>query len=174
MSAACRSFALIVSVLALSVSTARSETIVDDAGRYTVDIAQPATRSTTESAAATGKITNYVLLHDNVTTAEIVQYSDFAAGTLAGKDLAKLYDGAAQGGAANIHGVIRSLVVYQLGDVAGREMLVDFTANESKGVCRCRFYIVGDRLYALIYVGPAGSENDVDVLHFLNSFRLLR
>ncbi len=169
-----RSFVLIVSVLTLSFSTARSETIVDDAGRYTVDIAQPVTRSTTESAAATGKITNYVLLHDNVTTAEIVQYSDFAAGALMGKDLAKVYDGAAKGGAANVHGIIRSLVVDRLGAVEGREMLVDFTSNQTKYVCRSRFYIVGDRLYVLLYVGPAGSENDVGVLHFLNSFRLLR
>lgn len=147
---------------------------MDDAGRFTVDIAQPVTRSTTESNSASGKIKTFILAHGTGAKAEIVQYTDFGAGSLAGKDLTKLYDAAAKGGAANVRGVIRSLVVHRLGEVDGREMLVDFTADATKYVCRCRFYIAGDRLYALIYVGPFGSENDVDLMHFLNSFRLLR
>jgi hypothetical protein len=174
MSAQRRLIGLFVSLLVLAFSPARAETLVDDAGRFVVDIPQPVTRSSTESGSAAAKLTNFVLTHDSGPTAELVQYTDFLPGRLAQIDHAKMYESAANGGAANVNGVIRSLVVHRLGTVEGREMIVDFKASEAKCVSRCRFYLANDRLYALIYVGPAGSEDSTEAVHFLDSFRLLR
>ncbi|MSU46008.1 MAG: hypothetical protein EXS42_02485 [Lacunisphaera sp.] len=105
-------------------------------------------------------------------TAYILAYNDYPSGSIAKLDREKTYSDIINGLVDSLKGMVRSNVEHKLGEVAGREyVLINKT---DKFVSRTRCYFVGDRLYQIMYMGPIGTENDKEALHFLDSFRLLR
>jgi hypothetical protein len=60
---------------------------------------------------------------------------------------------------------------HQLGDLKGWEYTLVAKDNSMAG--HVRSYFVGDRLYQVMYLGPVGTEDGEECLHFLDSFRLL-
>jgi hypothetical protein len=55
--------------------------------------------------------------------------------------------------------------------VRGREFLARMPSGNT---LRQRLFLVGNRFYQTIYVGPPGSEAEPDVEAFLASFRVVR
>jgi hypothetical protein len=158
-------------VLLFFAVSARAETTVDDAGRFAADIPGPIQRSSQSVPTTLGAITMHMVFHDGGATAFLVMFNDYPAGSMARSDLGKVYDGGINGAVQNVKGTARGICHYQLGGVDGREFFVDMPA---KAAAHIRFFIVGDRFYQVMYVGPAGQENSPGALAFLNSFRLLR
>jgi hypothetical protein len=58
------------------------------------------------------------------------------------------------------------------GDVSGWEYTL--VAKDGSMAGHVRSFFVGDRLFQIMYLGPVGSENGKECMHFLDSFRLLR
>ncbi len=61
--------------------------------------------------------------------------------------------------------------VIELGGVDGREI---YTQLPEKDVLRQRMFLVGNRLYQVIYQGPFGTESRADVEEFMTSFQLMK
>lgn len=47
-----------------------------------------------------------------------------------------------------------------------------FAAPSGTKTVRVRYFLVGSRLYQLMYDGPRGTEKQAAASHFLNSFEL--
>jgi hypothetical protein len=150
----------------------RAESLVDDPGRFTVNLAAPYERSTKDVETAAGKTKMFLLVHATETQGYFVTYNDYAPGSMAGTDRAATYERVIKGVAEGMKGSVRSGSDHQLGDVGGREYIIDIAKMNLAARERC--YLVGDRLYQVMYLGPVGSEGKDEVLQFLNSFRLLR
>ncbi len=157
----------------LWLSPLRAEPLVDEPGRFTVDMPQPVERSTSEINSGLGKGIMHLFSNDGPnSTAYILGYNDYPAGSIAKLDREKVYGDVIKGVVDSLKGVVRSNVEHKLGEVAGWEYILVNEAN--KFVARTRCYLAGDRLYQIMYMGPIGTENSKEALQFLESFRLLR
>jgi hypothetical protein len=114
-------------------------------------------------------LTSYVCGGDN--DAYFAAISDYPAGTVTPEKLDLIYAGAVNGQAENTKGTIRTVAPYTLGNTTGREAFIDIA--EPKGAIRLRLFLVGDRLYQVMCIEPAGDETGQKCLDFLNSFTLL-
>ena len=59
-------------------------------------------------------------------------------------------------------------------DVSGVDGREIYTELPEKEVLRQRMFLVGNRLYQVIYQGPFGTESRADVEEFMASFQLLK
>jgi hypothetical protein len=158
--------ALLASVAAL---TASADPTVNKDGHFSTDFPGAVTISSQPAGNSVLNIVNYD--QDN-TTSFFVMYGDQPAGTwarLGGIDRA--YQLAINGAMKSQNGTLLSSGDCQTGNTAGKEYLVDIP--DKKLVCRVRYYIVGNRLFQVMYVGQPGTQNDKRVTDFLDSFRLL-
>jgi hypothetical protein len=153
--------------LALSASL-RAEVVVDDAGRYAVDMDAPQTRPQPE-----GKTVIHMLLHEESdTTVYIVSYNDLPTGSAAKLDVVAMFKDAMNASLNGINAEVVSSGAHQLGDLAGWQFIS--RTKDGKLSTHVRYYLVGERFYQLIFIGPKGSDTGEKCLHFLDSFRLLR
>jgi hypothetical protein len=152
---------------------------VDDAGRFVATFLGAVQRGSQPVDTAVGKIAMNMVYYDGGAVAHMVIYCDYPAGSVAssgGPD--KVCANASDGAVKNVNGTIRTSSPYQLGDSNGLEVIADIPPKDPKdpasaSVARLRFFVVGDRLYQVMYIGPAGTETTMKALTFLDSFRLL-
>jgi hypothetical protein len=164
---------LVFSLGFVLLSPLRAEPLVDDPGRFAVDMPQPVKRDTSEINSGLGKGIMHLFSNDGPnSTAYILSYNDYPAGSIAKLDQEKTYGDIIKGVVDSLKGVVRSNVAHKLGDAAGHEYIL--VNEKDKFVSRTRCYFVGDRLYQIMYLGPIGTENSKEALRFLDSFRLLR
>jgi flagellar hook-basal body complex protein FliE len=153
---------------------------VDDAGRFVAIFLGAVQRGAQPVDTAVGKITMNMVYHDGGAIAHMVIYCDYPAGSVAssgGPD--KVCANASDGAVKNVNGTVRTSSPCQLGDINGLEVVADIPSKDPKvpadaSVARLRFFVVGDRLYQVMYIGPAGTETTMKALTFLDSFRLTR
>jgi hypothetical protein len=146
----------------------RAELVMNDEGRYAIDMGAPQQRSQTE-----GTPVIYMMLHEEGDTAAyIASYNDLPPGSGAKMELIELYKDAMQANLRSTNSDVVSSGECQLGDVKGWE----FTSltKDGKLASHGRYYLVGDRFYQVVYMGRKDSENSEECRHFLDSFRLLR
>jgi hypothetical protein len=157
---------------------ATPETLVDDAGRFVVSLPKPVQRGSQPVDTAVGKIAMNMVYYDGGATAYMIIYCDYPAGSVTqsgGPE--KVCANASNGAVQNVGGKIQSSSACQLGDVKGLEVVADIPPKDpndsaSASVARLRFFVVGDRLYQVMYIGPAGTETGSKAVAFLDSFRL--
>lgn len=162
---------LLISLLLLALTPARGEVIKENAGWYSVDIPLPFERDDQFTDSELGKLRLFTLSHDGGTVAYNVSYSDYPDGAFAGRDLSALINVLVRAQTQSMRATVRSTVPSQLGDIVGQETILDVPSQHA--VFRLRNYIVGDRLFQVTYMGPAGSEAGPEALKFLNSFKLI-
>ena len=158
---------------------AKSETTVDDAGRFVANFQGAVQRGSQPVDTAVGKIAMNMVYYDGGPVACMVIYCDYPAGSVAssgGPD--KVCANASDGAVKSVNGTVRTSSAYQLGDVKGLEIVADIPAKDPKvpataSVARLRFFTVGDRLYQVMYIGPTGTETSPTAVAFLDSFRLI-
>ncbi|HEV8073606.1 MAG TPA: hypothetical protein VGP21_05680 [Opitutaceae bacterium] len=152
---------------------------VDDAGRFVATFEGAVQRGSQPVDTAVGKITMNMAYYDGGAVAHMIIYCDYPAGSVAqsgGPE--KVCANASDGAVKNVNGTIRTSSSYQLGDVKGLEVVADIPSKDPKvpadaSVARLRFFVVGDRLYQVMYIGPTGQETSPEAVAFLDSFRLL-
>jgi len=103
-------------------------------------------------------------------TGYFVAIADFPAGSITQQNPDAVYNGTMQGAASNAKGTVRSAVPYTLGNVTGRDVLIDVPSDNM--AIHARYFLVGDRQFQVMYLGATGDENSKDALDFLNSFTL--
>jgi hypothetical protein len=99
-----------------------------------------------------------------------VAVADYPARSITRKSVAAAYAGAIDGAANSVNGKIRRVAPYTLGNITGRDFLIDMKAK--KQTAHFRVFYVRNRQFQLAFIGPTGRENGKNGLNFLNSFRL--
>jgi hypothetical protein len=153
---------------------------VDDAGRFVATFEGTVQRGSQPVDTAVGKIAMNMVYYDGGAVAHMVIYCDYPAGSVAqsgGPD--KVCANASDGAVKSVNGTVRTSSPYQLGDTNGLEVVADIPSKDPKvpanaSVARLRFFVVGERLYQEMYIGPAGTETSPEAVAFLDSFRLTR
>ena len=98
----------------------------------------------------------------------VISVSRYPKGFIAKRN--HVYRDAVDGAASNVKGKVRSNTAYKLGDVTGRDALIDVTAD--RATAHIRVFFAGDRQYQVMFLGPKGHESGKAALGFLNSFKL--
>jgi hypothetical protein len=159
---------------------AKPETLVDDAGRFVVSLPKPVQRGSQQVSTKVGNIAMNMVYYDGGAVAYMIIYCDYPAGSVAqsgGPE--KVCANASDGAVKSVNGTVRTCSPCQLGDAKGLEVVADIPAKDPKdsasaSVARLRFFVVGDRLYQVMYIGPTGTETGSKAVAFLDSFRLTR
>lgn len=149
----------------------KPETVVDDAGRFVATFPGAVQRSSQLVDTSYGKLTQSLVYYDGGDIAFMIGFNDYPAGSVSqsgGPE--KVCENASDGVVKSLKGTLRTASSCKTGDITGREITFDAPTND---VDRARFFVVGDRLYQILYIGPSG-ETDPAVTAFLDSFRLTR
>jgi hypothetical protein len=159
---------------------AKPEAVVDDAGRFVATFPGTVQRGSQQVDTAVGKIAMNMVYYDGGAVANMVIYCDYPAGSVStsgGPD--KVCANASEGAVKSVNGTVRTSSPCQLGGVKGLEIVADIPSTDPKvpanaSVARLRFFVVSDRLYQVMYIGPASTETSPAAAAFLDSFRLTR
>ena len=101
-----------------------------------------------------------------------IAVADYPARSITKKSLDAAYTGAINGAANSVKGKIRSVAPYVLGNITGRDALIDAKAGNQ--TVHLRVFYVGHRQFQAMFIGPTGRENSKACLAFLNSFVLTK
>ncbi|HXA80129.1 MAG TPA: hypothetical protein VNV14_02575 [Opitutaceae bacterium] len=152
---------------------------VDAAGRFVATFEGAVQRGSQQVSTKVGNIAMNMVYYDGGAIAHMVIYCDYPAGSVASSGgPEKVCANASDGAVKSVNGTIRTSSPYQLGDSNGLEVVADIPPKDPKdsstaSVARLRFFVVGDRLYQVMYIGPTGQETSPEAVAFLDSFRLL-
>jgi hypothetical protein len=152
----------------LSVGAAHAYILNSDEGRFSIELPAQADFKTFNEQSELGPHTRYQWLVDQGEKAWLVTYNDYPQ-PRAGGDTEKAYDIGMNGSIQATKGTLKSQRSVENSGVRGREFYIELPGGQ---IIRQRLFIVGKRLYQNIYVGPAGTENGLEVENFLPSFRI--
>lgn len=122
-----------------------------------------------QSGDVTVRMTMYAF--ENGVFSYYVTYSDYPPQVFARTSQGQALTNVIHSTVANVKGKVTHEETITIGNVSGREVVIDVPAQNA--LMRERLLLVGNRLYQIVYGGPQGSENSKAALDFLNSFRLL-
>lgn len=162
-------FLALVLVAALA-GCSRDETVVSQEGGFRATF--PAKTQTTSMPVKSGEVSvtmNMVAAEKNGASF-VVSYVDYPAGTLGQKSLDQAFQDIIDGTVGNVQGALRSAEPISLGGAAGRAVVIDVPAQNV--AMHERIFLVGDRLYQVMYGGPKGTESAKEATAFLDSFKL--
>lgn len=149
---------------------ARAETMDNAQWGFTATFPCQSQLNSQPVSSSVGNVTVVLYMCTEGEGAYFVGITDFPQGAVSQQKPDDVYNGVANGAAENSNGTLRSLDPYALGNVAGREAVIDVAS--SKLSMHARYFIVGDRLYQAFFLGPTGQENSKAALDFLNAFSL--
>jgi hypothetical protein len=81
----------------------------------------------------------------------------------------RVYDASRDGAAENMKGKVVGEGDVKLGAHAGREIRIEV---DGRSLFRARVFLVGTRLYQVVYFGPKGAATSKEVDRYLDSFKL--
>jgi hypothetical protein len=165
--------ALVASLIAMvAVACSRDETVVSQDGRFSATFPSKPQTSAIPVQGDGFTLTMNMVAAEKASATYVVSYVDYPSGTLAQKSPDQAFQDIVDGTVGNVGGTLRSVTPVALGDATGRAVMIDVPA-ENVAVHE-RIYLVGDRLYQVMYGGPKGSEIEKGAMAFLDSFKLLR
>jgi hypothetical protein len=161
----------VIFALVLMASVVTAETVSSKKWGFSATFPGQSKMSVSPIQTQVGKVTlvTYSSGNDNDTQAFIIALSDYPKGSTVSYNLG------IEGAVNSVNGTLRSRVPYKLGNIIGFDFVIDGPSAESKQntlVFHERIFIVGKRLYQVLYDGPMGTEQSADALSFLNSFKL--
>jgi hypothetical protein len=162
---------VVIFALVLMASVVTAETVTSKKWGFNATFPGQSKMSVSPVQTQVGKVTlvTYSSGNDNDTQAFIIALSDYPKGSTLS------YDRGIEGAVSSVNGTLRSRVPYKLGNINGFDFLIDgpsAASTQNTLVFHERIFIVGKRLYQVLYDGPMGSEQSADALSFLNSFKL--
>jgi hypothetical protein len=140
-------------------------------GKFTVTLpGQPASK-TSKVVTSAGEVEAYLFLVDRKTHAYLVSYNDYKAGTV-DPDPEKVLSQVVEATAKNLKGQVNRDEKITLGakKYPGRDVLIALPGK--KGLYRGRVYLVGNRLYQVVVIGPEELVKNSAVDAYFGSFKL--
>ncbi len=149
----------------------------DEEGNYRV-LAVGSTKSSQQKLASqAGELTVFAMESvDGNKTSRSVTYTDYPLALVQSRRPEAMLDGLERAMTPDGRWSIESQRSISIDGHPGRELQFSATAanNPEKGAGRARIYLVGNRLYQVIIVGPAAKVTAAELDDFVNSFELLR
>jgi hypothetical protein len=175
----CRRLVLFAGVILLPGSGGGSklEFHVNDPGYFRVLMAgKPGTSQQTVPSAAGQLSINSMESVDSAQIRRVAVYKDFPRPIVQSSDLNALLDGGIRGMNGNEQWAVQSQGPITLDGHPGREVrfAVDSAAATEKGTGRARIFLIGNRLYQAIMVGPMSKVSEEELDHFVKSFELVQ
>jgi len=152
-------------------------TYTDEAGNYRILTVGPTKNSKQNVPSPAGELNLFAMENtDAKKTTRTVIYADYPAQLMQSKGPEAMLDGGVRGMIAGGHWNIESQKPILLDGHPGREIQfsVPGPKGTENGAGRARLYLVGNRLYQVIVVGPASKVTAAELSDFVNSFELLR
>ena len=137
-------------------------------GSFTVGMPGQPTATTQTANTALGPIEIHIFVYQTSTIAYTVDYNDYPAAALDGKDPSVILSGGVQGAVQNAKATLQSSTPVTLGSTPG----VEWVAAVTGGTLHGRMYLSGSRLYQLLVAGAGSELPDLDA--FFSSFAILR
>jgi hypothetical protein len=138
-------------------------------GKFTVAMPEKPSEKTSKIPTDLGQLELHIFIVDQKERAYLVTYSDYPAGTV--KDNAdKILTGVVEGNAKSLKSKVASEEKITIGKKKhpGREIKIEMP--DKKGLYRARIYLVGDRLYQVVALGPEEFAKGKEVDEYLKSF----
>jgi hypothetical protein len=160
--------------LVLMASVASAETFNSSKWGFSATFPGQSKMSAEPIQTRVGNVTLVNFTYEGETQAFMIALTDYPKGSIDSAE--NSYNGAIEGFVDGIKGKLRTRSPYKLGNINGFDFLVDgpsAASTQKTHVFHERIFLVGDRLYQILYVGPTGTEQGIAALRFLNSFRLL-
>ena len=132
-------------------------------------------KQTLSSAAGELSLTSMESVDDDQIR-RIVVYSDLPLPIVQSSDPNLLLEGGIRGMSGNGQWTVEKQEPLTLDGHPGREVRfgVNSPSTSEKGTGKVRIFLIGNRLYQAIMVGPATKVNEEELDHFFKSFELLR
>jgi hypothetical protein len=162
--------AISATLLALAANLAWGDTVANKAGQFSVNFPGPVKESTQNVDTSAGTATAHILSYRSREAIYTALYSDYPAGAVGKAPVDVVYAGAINGAVQKAGGTLRSSTPIQVGNITGREAVLD--APSKAETVRVRYFLVGDRLYQVMYDGPTGTEKSPQAMSFLDSFQI--
>jgi hypothetical protein len=106
--------------------------------------------------------------------AYFVAYGDFPPAFVQSADTDAMLDGARDGAVADVNGSLVSERRISVQGFPGRELWIEATVSNQKGLAQARMILVGNRFYQVLVVGPKERFAESQAERFLNTFQVLR
>jgi hypothetical protein len=106
--------------------------------------------------------------------AYFVAYGDFPPTFVQGADTDAMLDGAREGALADVRGTLVSERRISVQGFPGRELWIEASAGNQKGLAQARMILVGNRFYQVLVVGPKERFAESQAERFLNTFQVIR
>jgi len=136
----------------------------DTPGRFTMMMPISPVKSEQPVETDSGKLINHLFLATTSTAAFLISYVDHPVKEDPQKILERVRDGAVNG----IKGtLLRSTNITHKGYPG-----FEFAASVADAVYTSRIYLVNDRLYQIVVVGPPGTKMSEDINRYMASFDL--
>jgi hypothetical protein len=105
--------------------------------------------------------------------AYLVGYNIFPAAVTEAATPDSMLDGARGGQVEAVKGTLMNEEEITLGAYLGRDLEIQIENSDGTSSLRSRIFLVGDRLYQVMVVGPKGQSTSPDTTKFLDSFKLV-
>jgi hypothetical protein len=137
---------------------------------------KPAQSQETVSSPAGQLAMNSIETVDRDQIRRVVVYTELPAQVVQASDPDALLDGGIRGMGASSQWTVESQGPVSLDGHPGREIrfAVNSPRASQKGAGKARIFLIGNRLYQAIVVGPASKVNEEELDHFVKSFELLQ
>ena len=142
-------------------------------GKFSVAFPGKPKEATKDADSAAGKLSFTRFTYEDGDTGLLVIYCDYPPKLRKEKGAEKILDDARDGCVEKAKGKLTDEKKRTIGKdkEPGRELLIQLP-DEGKPYFRSRMYLVGDRLYQVIVVGPEKYATGKDADAFLDSFKL--
>jgi hypothetical protein len=105
--------------------------------------------------------------------AYLVGYNIFPAAVIEVATPGSMLDGARDGQVEAVKGTLVNEQEITMGAYPGRDLEIQIENSDGTASLRSRIFLVRDRLYQLVVVGPKGQSTSPDTTKFLDSFKLV-
>jgi hypothetical protein len=105
--------------------------------------------------------------------AYLVGYNDLPAAVLEAVTPAVILDSACGGQVEKVNGTLLNKEEIMLGTYPGRDLEIQIQDSTGTSSLRSRTFLIRDRLYQVMVVGPKGQITSPDTTKFLDSFKLV-
>ncbi len=157
--------------LALAAQDTKPELFVSKDGKFSIALPGKAAESKNKAKVGDGTVDLYVFKVTHKSSAFIVTYSDYPKDKI-GADKEKFVADRVEANVANLKGKVLSNEKLALGKGKhpGREARVEL--GEKKQLYRARVYLVGERVYQVVVLGPDEFVKGKEVDDYFASFKV--
>ena len=157
--------------IALNAEDKKPEPFKSKEGKFSVAMSEKPKEQTNKVKTDVGEVDLHAFLVDQKDRAVVVMYSDYPAGSVAEKS-EKVMAGCIEGNVKALKGKLLTEDKITIGKAKhpGREIRIEMP--DKKSIYRARLFIVGDRLYQVVALGPDDYTKTKAVDDFMKSFAI--